>query len=88
MSRGIRDNRPAQRHAKPYKQQAVSPGKGRSKKEVAAIIVIAALAAIPFTLGRYFELNYPDPFDSGANVYSAKHILDGARIGVEERARS
>jgi hypothetical protein len=47
--------------------------------------VIAVLAAIPFTLGRYFELNYPDPFDSGANVYSAKHILDGARIGVEER---
>ena len=49
---------------------------------IAAIVV---LAAIPFALGKYFELNYPDPFDSGANVYSAKHILEGARIGVEEK---
>ncbi|MGA2070367.1 MAG: glycosyltransferase family 39 protein [Sedimentisphaerales bacterium] len=42
------------------------------------------LACIPFLLGRYFEFNYPDPFDSAANVYSAQHILNGARIGVEE----
>jgi 4-amino-4-deoxy-L-arabinose transferase-like glycosyltransferase len=48
-------------------------------------IIIFILAAIPFTLGRYFELNYPDPYDSGAYVYSAQHILDGAKIGVEEK---
>jgi len=36
-------------------------------------------------MGKYLEFNSPDPFDSGAYVYSAKHILDGAKIGVEEK---
>ncbi len=47
-------------------------------------IIIVILAGIPFLLGRYFEFNYPDPFDSAANVYSAQHILNGARIGIDE----
>jgi hypothetical protein len=49
-----------------------------------SMILIVILAGIPFLLGRYFELNYPDPFDSASNVYSAKHILDGAKIGIDE----
>ena len=49
------------------------------------IILVVLLAAIPFALGRYFEFNSPDPFDSAANVYSAQHILNGARIGVDEK---
>jgi len=49
-----------------------------------SVILIAILAGIPFLLGRYFEFNYPDPFDSAANVYSAQHILNGARIGIDE----
>jgi hypothetical protein len=49
------------------------------------VIFVALLAAIPFALGRYFEFNYPDPFDSAANVYSAQHILNGAKIGIDER---
>ncbi len=48
-------------------------------------IVIAILAAIPFSMGKYFEFSTPDPFDSGAYIYSAKHILEGAEIGVEEK---
>ncbi|MGD0571520.1 MAG: glycosyltransferase family 39 protein [Sedimentisphaerales bacterium] len=48
-------------------------------------IIIVILAGIPFVLGRYFEFNYPDPFDSAANVYSAQHILNGAKIGVDEK---
>ncbi|MBA7487158.1 hypothetical protein ES707_22720 [subsurface metagenome] len=48
-------------------------------------IIIAVLAAIPFCMGKYFEFNSPGAFDSGAYVYSAKHILDGAKIGVEEK---
>ena len=48
------------------------------------IILVVLLAGIPFALGRYFEFNYPDPFDSAANVYSAQHILNGAEIGVDE----
>jgi len=47
-------------------------------------VIIVILAGIPFLLGRYFEFNYPDPFDSAANVYSAQHILNGARIGIDE----
>ena len=49
-----------------------------------SMVIIVILAGIPFVLGRYFEFNYPDPFDSAANVYSAQHILNGARIGIEE----
>jgi hypothetical protein len=46
-------------------------------------VIIAILAAIPFCLGKYFEFNSPDPYDSGMNVYSAKHVLEGARIGID-----
>ncbi len=56
-----------------------------TRRELTAIILIALLAGIPFAFGRYFELNYPDPFDSASNVYSAQHILNGARIGIEEQ---
>lgn len=37
-----------------------------------------------FTFGKYLEFNQPGPFDSGAYVYSAKHLLEGARLGAEE----
>lgn len=47
-------------------------------------ILVIILAGIPFVMGRYFEFNYPDPFDSAANVYSAQHILNGAKIGIDE----
>jgi 4-amino-4-deoxy-L-arabinose transferase-like glycosyltransferase len=64
------------------KKSAVTAGKNNA--DTAAIILIVILAGIPFVLGRYFEFNYPDPFDSASNVYSAQHILNGARIGIEE----
>lgn len=51
-----------------------------------AIIVTVVLAAIPFSIGKYFEFNSPDPFDSGGYVYSAAHILSGAEIGVDEKS--
>ena len=46
---------------------------------------LVVFAGIPFTLGKYFELKCPDPFDSGSYVYSAQHVLSGARIGYEEK---
>lgn len=49
-------------------------------------VIIAILAVIPFSYGKYFEFNSPGPFDSGAYVYSAAHILAGAEIGVEEKS--
>lgn len=50
------------------------------------LVCIAAivLAGIPFALGKYFEFCTPDAFDGGSYAYSAKHILDGAEIGVDE----
>ena len=71
--------KPAKKNKKP------PPTKDTAGVKLGVIILIAVLAGIPFVLGRYFEFNYPDPFDSAANVYSAKHILDGARIGIDER---
>jgi hypothetical protein len=55
------------------------------KSEALLIVLIIILAGIPFGLGKYFEFNSPCPFDSGSNVYSAAHILNGAKIGVEEK---
>ncbi|MHC5076950.1 MAG: ArnT family glycosyltransferase [Planctomycetota bacterium] len=47
--------------------------------------IIAVLAATPFIMGKYIEFNSPGAYDSGGYVYSAKHILEGAVIGVDER---
>ena len=55
----------------------------RNPAFIIALFVI--LAAITFCLGKYFELSTPGAYDSGAYVYSAAHILDGAEIGVEEK---
>jgi len=54
-------------------------------REGLIILIVLVLAAIPFGMGRYIEFNSPDPFDSGAYVYSAHHILQGAQIGIEEK---
>ena len=48
------------------------------------IIAVVVLAVVPFVLGKYIEFNRPGPFDSPAYVYSAQHILSGAKLGVDE----
>ena len=55
------------------------------EKLLLALGLVLVLGGIPFALGKYFELKTPGPFDSGAYVYSAAHILSGAEIGVEEK---
>jgi len=57
----------------------------QSAQRLLFLVFALILAAIPFSLGKYFEFNSPGPYDSGAYVYSASHILEGARIGVEEK---
>ncbi|AQT69631.1 hypothetical protein STSP2_02825 [Anaerohalosphaera lusitana] len=47
-------------------------------------VIALILAGIPFSMGKYLELSTPGPFDSGAYVYSAAHLLDGAKLGVDE----
>lgn len=71
---------------RPHKQKADAYGEHRkSRRQFTFVAVVVILAAIAFALGKYFEFNSPGAFDSGAYVYSAKHILDGAVIGVEEK---
>jgi len=47
-------------------------------------VLMVSVIAVPFVLGKYCELNIPGAFDSGAYAYSAKHVLSGARIGIDE----
>ena len=54
-----------------------------SKISFTTVLMLSAIA-VPFVLGKYCELNIPGAFDSGAYAYSAKHILEGAVIGVDE----
>jgi 4-amino-4-deoxy-L-arabinose transferase-like glycosyltransferase len=49
-----------------------------------AIAATLLLGGIPFALGKYIELNSPDPFDGGAYAYSAQRLLTGARLWVDE----
>ena len=50
------------------------------------LIPAVLLPLIPFLLGKYIEFNSPGVFDSGAYVYSAEHMLRGAKLGVDEVA--
>jgi hypothetical protein len=63
------------------KQQA--GGSGRVPQKLGTALVLLA-AGIPFLLGKIFELRAHDLYDSAMYVYSAGHILQGARIGVDE----
>lgn len=56
-----------------------------SRKQALVALALTVFAGIPFVLGKYFELKQPDPFDSGSYVYSAQHVLSGARVGYEEK---
>jgi len=85
MSKPVRKHRRSRKRIEPRKHKVSPPAKRPGGKPFMVFIIIAILAAIPFCMGKYFEFNSPGAFDSGAYVYSAKHILDGAKIGVEEK---
>jgi hypothetical protein len=85
MSKAMRKKKPSKKQTKLHKQKAALAEKKHGRKNFVVWVVIAILAAIPFGLGKYIEFNSPGPYDSGGYVYSAKHILDGAKIGVEEK---
>jgi hypothetical protein len=51
---------------------------------IISVVIALILGGIPFGLGKYIELNSPGPYDSGAYVYSAQHLLKGAQMGVDE----
>ena len=85
MSKTIRKHKRPGKRIEPHKHKVSPPAKRPGGKPFMVFIIIAILAVIPFCMGKYFEFNSPGAFDSGAYVYSAKHILDGARIGVDEK---
>lgn len=67
------------------KSQSSATSTDRFKKPLLVFGLVLVLAGIPFALGKYFEFNSPGAFDSGSYVYSAQHILSGARIGYDEK---
>ncbi|MCD6395058.1 MAG: glycosyltransferase family 39 protein [Planctomycetes bacterium] len=81
-----RHRKPETRRSKPKPPE---PRTGKLKPEQIRMLVpvVAALllAGVPFALGKYIEFNRPGPYDSPANVYSAQHILSGAKLGVDEQ---
>jgi len=95
MSKPIRKHKRSRKRIEPHKHKVSAPArrggswpstaKQLGGKPFVPLVIIAILAAIPFCMGKYFEFNSPGAFDSGAYVYSAKHILDGAKIGVDEK---
>jgi len=84
MSKSARKHTPAKKPYKPHHEPKPA-SKFNIKSPTAVIIITAVLAAIPFSMGKYIEFNSPDPYDSGCYVYSAQHIINGARIGVDEK---
>ena len=70
--------------AAPKAKRATPFLEGRTKTLLVVGLVLV-LAGVPFILGKYFEFKSPGAFDSGSYVYSAKHILSGARIGYDEK---
>ncbi len=84
MSKPARKRMPPKKHAIPQKRESAVLAALQSNRKFVVIAIIAIAAAIPFALGKYFELNTPGPYDSGAYVYSAKRVVDGAVIGVDE----
>ncbi|MBW8036001.1 MAG: glycosyltransferase family 39 protein [Planctomycetes bacterium] len=85
----------ARKKRRPTQQDKSKPAKARSApktqtdltkvKTIAIAVIVIAIAAIPFAMGKYLEFNTPGPYDSGAYVYSARHIFEGVKLGTGER---
>lgn len=64
---------------------SAAPGKTGSKGLFSVGLLAGLLPAVLFfTAGKTLEFRQDDPFDSGAYVYSAAHLLQGGRLGVDE----
>ncbi len=82
MSKVAQRRRPARKQSASVEPSWLSD---KNKRFFLGLALAIVLAGIPFALGKWFEFHSPDPFDGGAYVYSAAHILQGAEIGVEEK---
>jgi 4-amino-4-deoxy-L-arabinose transferase-like glycosyltransferase len=68
------------KHRQTEAQKSISRSNG---KQVVIIIAATAIAAIPFCCGKYFEFGSKGPFDGSLNVYAAKALVNGQKIGVD-----
>ncbi len=84
MSKAPKRKKHTHGHAERKGGTSVLPKDG-AKRSLLVLGLVLVLAGVPFALGKYFEFNSPGAFDSGSYVYSAKHVLSGARIGYEEK---
>lgn len=50
---------------------------------IVPIILAVVLAMIPFCYGKYLEFGTDGPYDGSLNVYSAKSLLNGQKMGVD-----
>lgn len=81
---------PVRKRKRPEIQQdhthkPVLPFKTEMQRRILIYAGIIVLAGIPFVMGKYIEFNSPDPFDGGGYVYSAQRVIDGAKIGVDDK---
>ncbi|MBN2843797.1 MAG: glycosyltransferase family 39 protein [Sedimentisphaerales bacterium] len=60
-------------------EQSSNSGKGW----LLAGLITLAIALIPFCIGKYYELNTNDPFDSALNIYHSHEMLQGKKPGTE-----
>ncbi len=58
---------------------------GRSVQAWFFYLIACVVIAVPFSAGKYIEFNSAGAFDSGAYVYSAHRVLNGVRVGVDEK---
>lgn len=84
MSNSSRKSHLKKKHVESSENTIKAQSPKQSRKALLLIAIVAILAGVPFLLGKYIEFNSPNAFDGGCYEYSAKHILDGAEIGVEE----
>jgi hypothetical protein len=67
------------------RKTAVSSADGKARGSGRFAVGAALLPALLFfAAGKYLEFRQDDPFDSGAYVYSAAHLLQGGRLGIDE----
>ena len=68
------------------RKTAAAAGAQTGGKGLYYVLTAAGLlpAVLFFVAGKYLEFRQDDPFDSGAYVYSAAHLLNGGRLGVDE----
>jgi len=84
MSKAPKRKSPARKPAGRKDKMPILSDEG-AKRSLLVLGLVLVLAGVPFALGKYFEFKSPGAFDSGSYVYSAKHVLSGARIGYEEK---